>query len=254
MSLNNAISFEKINIGEIKATVVFPQNIDHKLPTIFIYHGWSSQRAVHENLGILLACHGFMVVIPEAIHHGERGTIDYWSADSGFKYFWPTVENSIKEFKVVLDYVKANYNIDENRIGITGHSMGAITTSGIIANYKDLKAAVTMDGTGAWKEFTLELLGSDFDSLSKELQEILTRLHAISPISNIEKFKNLPLLLLHGEKDTVVPIASDNHFFEALKNAYDKGSPLKMITFDRLNHFVTQGYINEMINWFENYL
>lgn len=254
MNLNSAITFEKIDLGEIKATVIFPNNLGHKMPVIFIYHGWSSQMAQYENLGILLSCHGFMAVIPEAIHHGERGSIDYWSADSGFKYFWPTVENSIKEFKVVLDYISSNYNIDENRLGVTGHSMGAITTSGIIANYKNIKAAVTMDGTGAWKEFTLELLGAEFDSLQDDLKSILTELHEISPINKIDTFNNLPLLLLHGEKDTVVPITSDNHFFEALKKSYDKGAPLKMITFDRLNHFVTQGYINEMISWFENYI
>lgn len=254
MNLNNVINFEQININDIPTTVIYPKNLTHALPTIFIYHGWSSKKAVHENLGALLACHGFMVVIPEAIHHGERGTIDYWSAHSGFNYFWPTIQNSIKEFPIILKYVKDNYNIDENRIGITGHSMGAITTSGLIAHHKNIKAAVTMDGTGAWKEFTLELLGDNYDPHNETINGALAQIDALSPINNIKAFKNLPLLLLHGEMDKVVPIDTDNLFFEALKENYDKGAPLKMITFDRLNHFVTQAYMNEMISWFENYL
>ena len=56
------------------------------------------------------------------------------------------------------------------------------------------------------------------------------------------------------EKDTVVPIKSDKIFYNALKDQYDFTDRLNMVTFDRLNHYVTQAYINELISWFNKYL
>lgn len=251
---NKMINLEEIFIGSIPTTIVYPKSYEGNLPVIFIYHGWSSQKSVHENLGTLLACYGYFVVIPEAINHGSRGSIDYWDQTCGINYFWPTVENSIKEYPIILDYILNNYSVDENRVGITGHSMGAITTSGILAHHKNIKAAVTMDGSGAWKELTLNLLGTENIPNNLAFENAINNVDLLSPLNNINNFKNTPLLLLHGEKDTVVPIKSDKIFYNALKDQYDFTDRLNMVTFDRLNHYVTQAYINELISWFNKYL
>lgn len=254
MWINNLINIEKLCINSISTLIIYPKNYTDKLPTIFFYHGWSSNKDVHVNLGSFLACNGYMVIIPDSINHGERGSLDYWQGESGLKEFWPTIINSIQEFPVILDYIKTNYNIDENRIGIAGHSMGGMITSGIIAHNKMVKAGVIMNSSGAWVQTTLEILGDEYEGNKLCIDKGLAELSMYSPINNIENFKNTPLLLLHGDQDILVPIKSEITFFNAVKKHYDNKTLIDMKTYDRLNHYITEAIVSETIQWFNKYL
>ncbi|MFR1708563.1 MAG: alpha/beta fold hydrolase [Clostridium sp.] len=254
MWINNLINIDKTNIGDISTLIISPKNFSDKLPVIFFYHGWSSNKDVHKNLGSFLACNGYMVVIPDSINHGERGTLDYWQGDSGLTKFWPTILNSVKEFNTILDYVKNNYNIDEYRIGVCGHSMGGMITSGIIAHNKCIKAGVIMNSSGAWVEATLEIIGDQYKENKDFIDKSLNELSHFSPINNIDNFNNTPLLLLHGDKDALVPIKSEITFFNSIKDHYENKNLVDMKTYDRLNHYITEAMVTEGLQWFNTYL
>lgn len=254
MWINNLVNIQNIQIENIPSTIISPKNHPEKMPVIFFYHGWSSSRDKHINMGTLLACNGYLVVIPDSIHHGERGTINYQSLESGLTNFWPTVVNSLKEFPILMDYIKINYNINEDSIGVAGHSMGGMITSGILAHNPVVSAAVILNGSGAWADATLDLMGSHYEEQKEIIDKGLEELKPLIPINNIEKFKNKPILILHGEKDMIVPKHSSEIFFNALKDAYDDKEKVEIVTYDRLNHFITEAMITEMLNWFNNYL
>lgn len=251
---NTTFIKETINAGTAPVTVIYPKNANTKLPVVFLYHGWSSSVKNYENLGILLSSHGYFVVIPEPLNHDTRGTIDYWAKENTVRYFWPTISNSIREFPSICNYIEKNYPSDMQRLGISGHSMGGITTSGLLATYKNIKAAVTMDGSGSWKELTLNLLDINEEESNPEMLQELNKLEMLSPSNHIDNFMDTPLLILHGESDAVVPIKSDYEFFNMVKAKYNKKENVAMITFDRLNHYITQAYINEAVTWFNLHL
>ena len=254
MWINNLINIENIQVDNIPTTIISPRHYTEEMPVIFFYHGWSSNRDKHKNLGSLLACNGYLVVIPDSINHGERGVIDYSDMKTGVNQFWPTVVNSLNEFPTLLSYIKANYNINEDKIGVAGHSMGGMITSGILAHNPIIAAAVILNGSGSWADATLDLIGIHYEEQKEIIDKGLAELKPLIPINNIEKFKNTPTLILHGEKDTVVPIHSSKLFFQSLKNAYDKKDLVSMVTFDRLNHYITEAMITEMLNWFNTHL
>lgn len=254
MWINNLVNIQNIQIQHIPSTIISPKNYSEKMPVVFFYHGWSSSRDKHLNMGTLLACNGYLVVIPDSINHGERGIIDYQSLESGLSNFWPTVVNSLKEFPTLLDYIKNNYNLDEKKVGVAGHSMGGMITSGILAHNPIVSAAVILNGSGAWGDATLDLLGAHYEKQKEIIDKGLHDLEPLMPINNINNFKNTPTLILHGEKDSVVPIHSSKIFYDALKAAYDDKDCLSMITFDRLNHYITEAMITEMLTWFNKYL
>lgn len=255
MFINSIIDEDKILVGDITAWVIKPKNVEEKLPVIFYYHGWSSRKDNHLNIGRLLACNGYIVVLADAINHGERGNVNYTDLNTIVRCFWPTIENNLKEFPVLLNYIKESYNIDESRIGVTGHSMGAITTSGLIATYSNIiKTGVTMNGSGSWKSLSTELLNNFNNKVNDELNEALSQIDKISPVNNIDRFVDKPILIMHGECDQVVPISSDKAFYNKLKEKYTNKDAAQLITHEKLNHFVTEAYINEMINWFNKYL
>lgn len=254
MWIDNLINMENTIVNNIPVTIISPKNFTGKMPVVFFYHGWSSSRNKHLNLGTLLGCNGYLVVIPDSINHGDRGTIDYSDMKTGLTKFWPTVINSLKEFPTLLDYIETAYNIDHNKIGVAGHSMGGMITSGILAHNPIISAAVILNGSGAWADATLDLIGSHYEEQKKVIDKGLTELQPLIPINNIEKFKDTPILILHGEKDTIVPIHSSKLFFDASKEKYDNKDVVSMVTFDRLNHYITEAMITEMLNWFNTHL
>lgn len=254
MWIDKLINIEDIKINKIPTYIIYPKNFKDKMPVIFFYHGWSSDKSKHRNLGSFLACNGYLVVIPDSINHGERGLIDYSDLNIGLTQFWPTVINSLNEFPLILNYIRSNYQIDENRIGVTGHSMGGMITSGIISQNPCVSSAVIMNGSGAWADATLELIGSQYENQKEYIDKGLKDLNPIIPINNINKFKNKPILILHGENDSIVPIHSSKLFYNTLKNSYDNKENVNMITFDRLNHYVTESMISEMLSWFQSHL
>ena len=79
------ITEEKIYIGDIPCLKISCHE-DVKGMVIF-YHGWTSTKELQSLRGHILAAYGYDVLIPEAVHHGERGIIDYEdNPDSGRLY------------------------------------------------------------------------------------------------------------------------------------------------------------------------
>lgn len=120
----------------------------------------------------------------------------------------------------LLDYIIANYKIDENRIYVTGLSMG---------------------GNGTWKLAA----------------EIPNRLAAIIPICGwgdpfaAMMMGKLPTWVFHGAKDVVVPVRSSEEMVESIKRA---GGDVKFTVYPEANHDSwTETYNNpEIYEWLLN--
>jgi predicted esterase len=84
-------------------------------------------------------------------------------------------ENSERDVMQVLQLVRQQYKIDENRIYLTGHSMGAIGTWKIAPKFPDLWAAIGMfAGSGA--------------------------------PATLERIKHVPEFVVHGDADATVNV------------------------------------------------
>lgn len=97
-------------------------------------------------------------------------------------------EYSEKDVLEVLRLMKANYNIDDSRIYLMGHSMGAIGTWALGAKYPQTWAAlVAFAGTG-------------------------------SP-ALAEPMKSIPQFIVHGDNDPTVNVSGSRNMNAALKKA-----------------------------------
>jgi predicted esterase len=95
-------------------------------------------------------------------------------------------EYSEKDVMQVLEEMKKNYRIDDKRIYLAGHSMGAIGTWYLAAKYPDTWAAIApFSGYGL-------------------------------PAS-VVKMKGLPAIVIHGDADPTVPVGGSRLMVEALK-------------------------------------
>ena len=98
MLVNNNLDVEKVYVEDIPALVFKPRNtFKGKLPLVLLYHGWSSNKENQVMLASTIALYGSMVLVPDAVNHGERGILDYSDGNNVVEKFWPTIFNNINE-------------------------------------------------------------------------------------------------------------------------------------------------------------
>ena len=98
---------------------------------VFLYHGWSSSALQQRTRGMILAWEGYEVWMPEAVHHGIRGTADYY-APASYDIFWKTIFQNIKEFPLLSAEARKR-GLDSP--WVMGHSMGGLTVLGMGAHF-----------------------------------------------------------------------------------------------------------------------
>ncbi len=98
-------------------------------------------------------------------------------------------ELSEKDVMNVLDIIRKEFNVDERRIYLTGHSMG---------------------GAG-----TLHL-GIEHSSIWAALAPVAPAAFGLNPDS-LEKIKDMPVLFVHGDKDEAVPVDVSRRWVEKAK-------------------------------------
>jgi poly(3-hydroxybutyrate) depolymerase len=98
-------------------------------------------------------------------------------------------ELSEKDTMNVLDIVRKEYNVDENRIYLMGHSMGGAGTLYLGVKYASIWAAIAPIAPAAF--------GIEPDSLAE--------------------IKNMPVIFVHGAADEVVPVDISRRWVEKAK-------------------------------------
>lgn len=130
--------------------------------------------------------HGFLLAAPHGFRvDGFYGSTIMGGGDAAARR---RVEYSEKDVLEVVRIMKATYKVDESRIYLIGHSMGAIGTWALAAKYPDIWAAlVPFSGTG-------------------------------SP-ALAERMKAIPQLVVHGDNDNTVNVRGSRTMVAALRKA-----------------------------------
>ncbi len=130
-------------------------------------------------------------------------------------YPWKNLPYSISN---MIDELSAKYNIDEDRIYLTGLSLGGIGTWSIALQFPDMFAAIA------------PVCGS------------------VDP-DKVEKLKNLPIWAFHGAKDTIVPMDEEQKAVDVLKAC---GGNIRYTVYPDVEHDAwNKAYPNmELYDWF----
>lgn len=179
---------------EIEYALFVPSKYDKakKAPLVVALHGLGSTPQQIIRYSALTDCaekDGCVVVAPMGFN-----TVGWYGVE-GPRFFKPRPENlselSEKDVLNVLAIARKDFNIDENRIYLMGHSMGGGGTIHLALKYPDIWAAL---GPMAPAIF------------SHEPREV-------------EKIKHIPVIMIQGDKDFLVPVAGPRRWAEAMKKA-----------------------------------
>jgi dipeptidyl aminopeptidase/acylaminoacyl peptidase len=198
----------------------------------------------------LFAANGYVVLLPN-----PRGSSGYGQnfcqaifADWGNKDF--------QDDMAMVDYAVAQGIADPQKLGVGGHSYGAISTNFIISQTTRFKAAISDAGEFLYvtnwghdeyvREWEMEL------GLPWENRALWEKL---SPFNRVQKIQT-PTLIVGGDSDSNVPIINGEQMYESLKRL---GVPTLLVVYPGEYHeFRRPSFIKDRwernLAWFSHYI
>ena len=180
-------------------------------PTIILVHGWS--RNVDRTMSFIKKLHpaGYNLLAFDSRCHG-RSDDDKFSSMVKF----------MEDIRASIDYSEKLPNVDINRIGVLGLSIGGAASLYAVSLDSRIKSAVTI---GAFSH-PKKVMGDEFKKrkipyfpfvwfIFKYMEfRIGAKFDDIAPLNNIMK-SNANIFLIHGINDATVPIEQANELYIA---------------------------------------
>ena len=246
---------------DVQGWLVSPKDQEpgKRYPMIVQVHGGPSWAAAPyfgrddelETPARLWATRGYYVFFPNA-----RG-----SYGQGEKFTRANIRDfgggDLRDILTGVEAVLKESPVDENRIGIFGHSYGGFMTMWAVTHTQRFKAAVAGAGVANWISYYGEN-GIDqwmIPFFGASVYDDPAIYRAASPIESI-KLARTPTLIYVGERDVESPAPQSFEFWHAL-NAL--GVPTKLVVYPGAGHwFHTPDQVADLrrreAEWFEKYL
>lgn len=201
------IEIKRRRIGEIPVLELTRTNErDKALPLVVFYHGWTGRKENNLTQGYEFARQGVRVVMPDALYHGER--TDEKGTRAHEAEFWQIIMQSVKEFPQVVAFYRDAGLIQNDRIAVSGLSMGGITTCALLATYDWITTAGCFMGTPCAVEFLHYLLAHvpGMDQVpQKYVDAQVAALEKMDLSQHPERLAGRPVHFWHGLADEIVP-------------------------------------------------
>lgn len=162
------------------------------------------------------------------------------------------MEQLVGDAKAAVDEAVRLGVTDPERVGVTGHSHGALMTANLIAHSSLFRAGVATSGS-----YNKTLTPFGFQSERRSVWEAPEVYQKVSPFFYADKIKT-PLLIVHGEDDAnpgTTPLQGVK-LFEAIRG---NGGTTRLVMLPHEPHWYAslesnEQLIYEMITWFDKYV
>jgi dienelactone hydrolase len=263
-----------------------------RLPAVIVLHGTGGNKKGMRPLLDELAQRGLIGVALDARYHGERshgsaGSKAYvaaitraWRTPAGQPLEHPFYYDTCWDIWRTIDYLQTRADVDPDRLGMIGFSMGGIETWLAAAVDDRIKVAVPAIGVqsfrwslehDAWQGRARTIQGAH-SAAAEDLKEPQVNEHVCRELWNkvipgmldqfdcpsmLRLFAGRPLLILNGELDPNCPLGGAKLAFAAAEAAYrDAGATekLKILVAPKTGHRVTPDQRQAALDWLSKWL
>ncbi|MBN6204894.1 prolyl oligopeptidase family serine peptidase [Ralstonia pickettii] len=266
------IIIEDSLVSDIPILSIYQSELN-EYPLIFFIHGYGGDREQAVDFGYMLAKKGFYYVSMDCKEHGIRGKdnksnrfSNAFSPDTGldtYVHMHEVIEQSAIDIQRLIEYFKSKDEVDSNKIGISGFSMGGYASFLIAANNPDIKVAVPIAGkpafTKAWKDSILST--STYNQWSnhildaqKEIAKRTDYFQMIDPFERLSRFAPKPLLIINGDQDTDSIFIYSLELYKKLIPFYAEQPENLQLSMPFVNHQFNYNMKHQACNWFEKHL
>jgi dipeptidyl aminopeptidase/acylaminoacyl peptidase len=162
------------------------------------------------------------------------------------------LEQLTADAKAAVDEAVRLGVVDPDRIGVTGHSHGALMTANLVAHSDLFRAGAATSGS-----YNKTLTPFGFQNERRSVWEAQDVYLKVSPFFFADKIK-APLLIVHGAEDAnpgTVPLQASK-LYEAIRG---NGGTARLVLLPHEPHWYTamesnEQLVYEMIRWFDKYV
>ena len=162
------------------------------------------------------------------------------------------MEQLVADAKAAVDQAVQLGVADPDRIGVTGHSHGALMTANLVAHSDLFRAGVATSGS-----YNKTLTPFGFQNERRSVWEATDVYLKVSPFFFADKIKT-PLLIMHGAEDAnpgTTPIQASK-LYEAIRG---NGGTARLVLLPHEPHWYTamesnEQLVYEMLRWFDKYV
>jgi dipeptidyl aminopeptidase/acylaminoacyl peptidase len=162
------------------------------------------------------------------------------------------LEQLVADAKAAVDEAVRLGVADPDRIGVTGHSHGALMTANLVAHSDLFRAGVATSGS-----YNKTLTPFGFQNERRSVWDATDVYLKVSPFFSADKLKT-PLLIMHGAEDAnpgTTPLQSQK-LYEAIRG---NGGTTRLVILPHEPHWYTamesnEQMVYEMLRWFDKYV
>jgi dipeptidyl aminopeptidase/acylaminoacyl peptidase len=202
----------------VPAFVYLPPG-DGPFPVIIHVHGGPENQfrpSFNSEFQLWIDQLGVAVIAPNirgSLGYGAR----YIALDDGYQR-----EDAVKDIGALLDWIAMQPRLDQNRVVVFGASYGGYMALASAVHYGDrLRAAVDRVGISNFvtflentQDYRQALRRTEYgDERDPQMRAFL---ESISPLNNVDKI-NIPLLVVQGKNDPIVPMSESEQLVKALR-------------------------------------
>lgn len=203
-------------------TVPLSSRKGEKRPCIILLHGLGGNKSNVFLIGVALARRGYASFAIDIAGHGERPKIEGKAVfDLSLPQMRRLSAQTVLDLRRAVDFLGARPEIDRARIGFVGISLGGIVGSVFVAEEPRVRAAVLWAAGGDWGGLITRSAHPFAQRFRKtgvtDPAKIAHEMADVEPTRYIAQFAPRPLLLINGDRDTVVPRASTDALYRAAR-------------------------------------
>ena len=181
--------------------------------TLVFVHGLGSNRGELLKQAAMMISQGYGALLFDLRNHGtSRGNL----STLGF--------HEANDVRGAVHYLLTRPEVNPDRIGLIGHSMGGVAVLRAAARLPQIKAIVSESVFTSLEDNIMQgiiartgLPPFPFAPFMVWLGERITglRINQIRPIDDVTRLASCPVLFVHGEQDTTVRVSNSIELFEA---------------------------------------
>ena len=191
-----------------------PPDPQNRAVIVFV-HGLATNRGHLLNEAALLASHGYGALLIDLRNHGaSQGNV----TTLGYA--------EVEDVRGAVNYLLTRPEIDPQRIGLMGHSMGAGTVIRAAARIPQVRAVIAAsaytsieDNIADGVEGLTGLPAFPFAPLVIWFGERETGMdiRQVRPIDDVPNISPRAILLIHGQDDTLIPVRNARQLYQAAR-------------------------------------
>lgn len=238
------LTYQSVHDNEVTGLLTLPKNEEAPFPVIILIHGLGDRKTVDYieagNKYFLEA--GYAVLRLDVSNHGDRLKNDYeFNMTEGYRY-WSRdiITQTVFDLRRAIDFIYTRDELDHERIGFYGISLGGIIGTVFCAVEERLKVPVIALAGGS-----LNIMFG-MDALSQDTKNYLS---IIDPINFVKMISPRPLLMINAENDDIVPPIMSKILFKAARD------PKEIIWYPAKHHDIPIDKVYpDGVRWFNEYL